>query len=102
MTTHVREVMGSNPRAVYWMDIFRIDLLKELSCLLEKTENKRIRGRGWPIFSKKYWNKNSPNFFPKVGHKIAIAVFSYKGKMLKIAQKVAKHLGHFCRKIAKI
>ena len=32
------KVVGSNPGAVYWMDIFHIDLLKKL---FEKTENKR-------------------------------------------------------------
>ena len=31
------------------LDIFHIDLLKKLYCLVEKTENKRKRGRGWPI-----------------------------------------------------
>ena len=30
-------------------DIFHIDLLLELNFLFEKTENKRKRGRGWPI-----------------------------------------------------
>ena len=29
---------------------FHIDLLLKLYCLFEKTENKRKRGRGWPIF----------------------------------------------------
>ena len=27
VTTHVRKVVGSNPSAIYWMDIFHIDLL---------------------------------------------------------------------------
>ena len=26
-TTQVQEVVGSNPGAIYWMDIFRIDFL---------------------------------------------------------------------------
>ena len=35
------------------IDIFYIDLLYKLyGCLFEKTENKRKRGRGWPIFKK--------------------------------------------------
>ena len=33
-------------------DIFT-HLLQKLYCLFEKTENKRKRGRGWPIFRKK-------------------------------------------------
>ena len=33
-------------------DIFT-HLLQKLYCLFEKTENKRKRGRGWPIFFKK-------------------------------------------------
>ena len=38
-------------------DIFCIDLLQNLYCLLTKTENKRIRGRGWPFFKKNSRNK---------------------------------------------
>ena len=34
------------------MTFFHIDLLKNLYCLFEKTENKQNRGRGWP-FKKK-------------------------------------------------
>ena len=49
MTTHIRKVVGSDPGAVYWMDIFHIHLFLKLYCLFEKTENKRKRGRGWPI-----------------------------------------------------
>ena len=43
--------MGSNPGAVYWMDMtfFHIDLLQELHCLFEKTKNKVKRVRAWPI-----------------------------------------------------
>ena len=41
-----------NPSAIYWMDIFHIDLLQKLYCLFEKTENKRKRGRD---FKKYYW-----------------------------------------------
>ena len=32
------KVMGSNPGATYWMDIFHIDLLQKLYCLLENTK----------------------------------------------------------------
>ena len=47
--------MGLNLGSIFWMDItyFHIDLLLELYCLFEKTENKRKRGWGWPIFLKK-------------------------------------------------
>ena len=31
-------------------DIFHVDLLLKLYCLFEKTENKRKRVWGWPIF----------------------------------------------------
>ena len=36
-------VVGSNPGAIYWMDMtfFRIDLLWGLCCLFQGTENKR-------------------------------------------------------------
>ena len=34
-------------------DIFHIDLLQELICLFEKTENKQIKRPGLAIFSKK-------------------------------------------------
>ena len=49
-TIHVREVVGLNPGAVFWMDIFNIDLSQNLYCLSEKSENKRKRGRGLPIY----------------------------------------------------
>ena len=45
--THVLKVVGSNPAAVYWMDMTFFTLI---CCLFEKTENKLKRGRGWPIF----------------------------------------------------
>ena len=35
---HVRKVVGSNPGAIYWMDIDHIDLLY---CLFKKTKNKQ-------------------------------------------------------------
>ena len=43
-SAHVQEVIGSNPGAIYWMDIFHIDLLSKLYCLFETTKNKRKRG----------------------------------------------------------
>ena len=46
------KVVGSNPGAIYWMDIFQIALLKKLYCLFAKTENKLKRDQGWPIFIK--------------------------------------------------
>ena len=33
----------------HWMDIFSHILTIKLYCLYENTENKRKRGRGWPI-----------------------------------------------------
>ena len=49
MTTHCK-VVGSNPGAVYWVDIFHIDfLLKLYWCLFEKAKNKRKRGRVCPF-----------------------------------------------------
>ena len=49
MTTHYK-VVGSNPGAVYWVDIFHIDfLLKLYWCLFEKAKNKRKRGRVCPF-----------------------------------------------------
>ena len=54
--THVQKVVGLNPSAIYWIDIFHIDWLQKLYCLFEKTENKLKRGRGRPIF-KKPWNR---------------------------------------------
>ena len=49
--THIREVVGSNPGGVFWMDIFHIDLF----CSFEKTENNRKREVGvGPFFDRKY------------------------------------------------
>ena len=47
--THVLKVVGSNLSTVYWMDVFHISLLKKCNVCLKKIENKRKRGRGWPI-----------------------------------------------------
>ena len=45
--THVREVVGSNPSAIYWMDIFHIDLLKNyIVCLKRPKINKKEAGVG--------------------------------------------------------
>ena len=49
------KVVSSNPRAIYWMDIFHMNLLQNcIDVFLKKTENKRKRGRGWPILKKNY------------------------------------------------
>ena len=43
--------MGLNPGTIYWMDIFpHIFVEKIVNMFFEKTENKRKRGQGWPIF----------------------------------------------------
>ena len=34
----------------HWMDIFSHIFVVKIVMFLEKTENKRKRGRGWPIF----------------------------------------------------
>ena len=47
--THVLKVVGLNPSAVYWMDIFNIDLLKRLYCLCEKTVNNEKEARVGPF-----------------------------------------------------
>ena len=48
--THVREIMGLNPGAVYWMDIFHIDLLWNIVLFVWKEPKiDEKRGRGWPI-----------------------------------------------------
>ena len=47
VTTHVRKVVGSNPSAIYWMDIFHIDLLKNyIVCLKRPKINKKEAGVG--------------------------------------------------------
>ena len=50
-TTHVREVVDSNPGNIYLMDttFFHIDLWYKLYCLFEKPENEGKSGQGWPI-----------------------------------------------------
>ena len=48
-----RKVVGSNPSAVFWMDIFSYWFVVKLYCLFEMTKNIRKRDRGWPIFEKK-------------------------------------------------
>ena len=49
----VLKVMGLNSSAVYCMDIFsHLFVVKLYWSLFEKTENKRKRGRGWPINKK--------------------------------------------------
>ena len=48
--THILKVVGSNPSNIYWMDIFSLICRKIVLIFLKKTENKRKRGRGWPIF----------------------------------------------------
>ena len=40
-----QKVVSSNPGDVYWMDIFH----SKFESSIEKTVNKRKRGRGWPI-----------------------------------------------------
>ena len=47
--THVRDVVGSNPGAIYWMDIFSHLFVVKMDCLFETIENKQKRSRGWPI-----------------------------------------------------
>ena len=59
METHDLKVVGSNPSAVYWMDIFSHYFLKNcIDVCLKMTENKRKRGRRRPIFLKKHFNLN--------------------------------------------
>ena len=43
------KVVGSNPGAVYGMDMGHDIFHNELYRFFEKTENKLTRGRGWPI-----------------------------------------------------
>ena len=39
------EVVGSNPSAVYWMDMTFFILISCKNCLFEKTKHKRKRAR---------------------------------------------------------
>ena len=48
--THVVKVMSSNPNTIYWMKFLTLICFQICNVCLEKTENKRKRGRGWPIF----------------------------------------------------
>ena len=52
-TTHVGEVVGLNPGAINWIDIFSHWFAEKIFCLFEETENKRKRSWGLPIFLKK-------------------------------------------------
>ena len=53
-TTHVREVVGSNPGTKYWMDMTFFTFICSKNCIVcfEKTENKRKRGWGLAHFIK--------------------------------------------------
>ena len=45
MTTHVREVVGSNPGSVYWMDFFALIYRKNCNvCLKSPIINKKRPG----------------------------------------------------------
>ena len=46
--------MGSNPGAVYWMDLTFFTFICGKNCIvcLKRLKIKRKRGRGWPIFKK--------------------------------------------------
>ena len=50
--THVWKVVGLNPGAIYYMDIwtfFHIYLMQKLYCLFEKTKNKQKEARDGPF-----------------------------------------------------
>ena len=60
---YVLKVVDSNPGAIYWMDIFHINFLQNcIDVCLIKTENKRKRGRGCPIFLKKVFTAIGSDF----------------------------------------
>ena len=89
--------------------------VEKLYCLIEKTENKRTSGRGWPIFKKStqrtvvhircapclspvlpYGGKSSPissNSCPKSSH----SSFFYKIDAFPNSPKVIQYLGYFCK-----
>ena len=46
---HFLNIIGSNPNTVHWIDIFSHQFVVEV-VMLKKTENKRKRSRGRPIF----------------------------------------------------
>ena len=48
--TYVQEVVGSNPNALYWMDIFSYWFVAKIVFFVSKD---RKRGQSWPIFFKK-------------------------------------------------
>ena len=55
--THVPKVVGSNPSTGYWMAMTFFTLICCKNCIvcMKKTENKRKRGRVWPILKKDFW-----------------------------------------------
>ena len=55
--------LGSNPGAVYWMYIYFSHIfVVRIVMFVRKDENKRKRGRGWPIFLKKEFYFCKSNF----------------------------------------
>ena len=53
MTAHVCEVMGSNPCAVYWMDIFCIDFVVKIVLFCMKRPKINEKEAGLSHFFKK-------------------------------------------------
>ena len=57
--THVQDVVGSNPSAGYWMDIFHICCK---NCIVFiKTEHQRKRGRDGPLLKKQRYARARSN-----------------------------------------
>ena len=107
--TRVQEVVGSNPGAVYWMDIFHIHLLLKLYCLLEKDQEKTKRGRGWSICFKKQSKKrsglahlkNKLHIYETLYSVVSLSLF--KGLRVRINHQLLRVSHHnSCKKIPRI
>ena len=60
MTTHVQEVVGSNPSAVYWMDIFTLICCKNcIVCFKTPKINKKRPGLAHIFKDVKFVNGNN-------------------------------------------
>ena len=52
--TRVPKVVGQNPSAVYWMDIFKFIFVVKLKCLFEKTKINKKEAGDAPFTQKKH------------------------------------------------
>ena len=61
-TTHVQEVVGSNPDAIYWMDIFSHGFIVKVVLFVRKRTKINEKEAGdWPFLTNFYGRLNPGN-----------------------------------------